>query len=237
MATNSETSFEVLENPIWWGLNTRQSHLALSYGRASRYDPEVSIFGGVEKFDEGALSDLSKLVAGDSPVVRLIRPEIPELPPGWIERGRVELDLMVLAPEDVLELEAVNVRKLTTDDVVQILELIALTKPGPFLPRTIETGCYLGYFQGGRLMAMAGERFHPAGFTEISAVCTHPDIRGRGMASAVSHQVATGIFDRGETPFLYVASNNDRAMSVYRKLGFKTRGRHAAVQMEPDRQF
>src|SRR5712671_499042 len=62
------------------------------------------------------------------------------------------------------------------------LELATLTRPGPFGLRTIELGEYFGYFEGERLIAMAGERMHAGTLREISGVCTHPDYQGRGYA-------------------------------------------------------
>lgn len=114
-------------------------------------------------------------------------------------------------------------RRLTVDDVPQMLALVAATEPGPFRPRTIEMGRYYGHFDGARLVAMAGERLHLDGFTEISAVCTHPDARGRGLASGITGVVAEGIFERDEQPFLHVAENNAGALRVYEGLGFVRR--------------
>ena len=104
-----------------------------------------------------------------------------------------------------------------------MLDLVALAQPGPFLPRTIEMGNYYGIRQDGKLVAMAGERLHLTGFCEISAVCTHPNFRGRGYAAALTTQVAQGISERGELPFLHVAPDNHPAMRLYQKLGFQLR--------------
>jgi predicted GNAT family acetyltransferase len=70
---------------------------------------------------------------------------------------------------------------------------------------------------------MSGQRTRPAGYTEISAVCTHPDARGRGYAEALIVSLARTIFARGETPFLGVRPDNERAKRVYERLGFKVR--------------
>jgi len=70
---------------------------------------------------------------------------------------------------------------------------------------------------------MAGERLGFDGYTEISAVCTHPEFRGKGFASSMTHHVATGIFERGEQPFLHVAESNVSAHGVYGNLGFVER--------------
>lgn len=104
-----------------------------------------------------------------------------------------------------------------------MLDLVALTQPGPFLPRTVELGRYLGIRHEGRLIAMAGERLRPPGWTEISAVCTHPDHRGRGLAGLLIRAVAAGIRERGDVPFLHAAADNIQAIRLYESMGFVLR--------------
>lgn len=118
------------------------------------------------------------------------------------------------------------------DGLVITLEVTALsavlgllTKPGPYLPRTVELGTYLGIRHRGRLVAMAGERLHPPGWTEISAVCTHPDHRGQGLATRLVRAIAVGIRERGETPFLHAAADNTNAIRLYESIGFTLRRR------------
>jgi predicted GNAT family acetyltransferase len=97
--------------------------------------------------------------------------------------------------------------------------------PGPFVERTHELGRFIGVRHEGQLVAMAGERMKPEGFTEISGVCTHPDHRGRGYAAALMCEVARAIFARGETPFLHAFDDNTNAIALYERLGFVTRWR------------
>jgi predicted GNAT family acetyltransferase len=104
-----------------------------------------------------------------------------------------------------------------------MLALVERTRPGPFLPRTVELGTYLGLRSGGELVAMAGERLHPAGYTEISAVCTDEAHRGRGLATRLVLAVAHGIRQRGEIPFLHAAASNTTAIRLYESLGFRLR--------------
>jgi predicted GNAT family acetyltransferase len=104
-----------------------------------------------------------------------------------------------------------------------MLDLVARTEPGPFRKRTIELGTYLGIRRDGRLIAMAGERLHPPGWTEISAVCTDPGYRGHGLATRLVRAVAAGIRARGETPFLHAAADNTYAIRMYERLGFTLR--------------
>jgi predicted GNAT family acetyltransferase len=103
-----------------------------------------------------------------------------------------------------------------------MLGLVDLTRPGPFAARTVEMGRYLGVRDEGRLVAMAGERLRPPGYTEVSAVCTHPDFRGRGHAKALISVLAEAICARGETPFLHVLPENRPAVATYEALGFRT---------------
>jgi predicted GNAT family acetyltransferase len=117
----------------------------------------------------------------------------------------------------------VEVRALGEADVDAMVELVALTEPGPFRRRTVELGGYVGVFHGDALVAMAGQRFAPPGHREVSAVCTHPSVRRRGYAAFVTARVALAILERGETPFLHVAESNDSARAVYEGLGFTTR--------------
>jgi predicted GNAT family acetyltransferase len=121
------------------------------------------------------------------------------------------------------------------DDVADMLDLTSRTKPGPFEIRTRELGTYVGFRVDGRLVAMAGERFRPPGYTEVSAVCTDPAFRGRGYAERAMRTVAAGIVARGEVPFLHVATENP-AVRLYDKLGFRTRLEYeVAVVLVPAR--
>jgi GNAT superfamily N-acetyltransferase len=116
----------------------------------------------------------------------------------------------------------VPTRPLTVADEPAMAALVASTQPGPWRPRTIELGDYHGVFDGDRLVAMAGERQKIPGFSEVSAVCTHPDARRRGLGAAVTARVVRGILGRGETPFLHHTATNP-ARTVYEALGFRFR--------------
>ncbi len=112
---------------------------------------------------------------------------------------------------------------LDSDNVPEMLILAARTEPGPFWPRTRELGTYLGVRVDGALVAMAGERLRPPGWTEISAVCTAPEARGQGHAARLVGALAARVLARGERPFLHVAEKNTGAIALYERLGFKTR--------------
>lgn len=124
---------------------------------------------------------------------------------------------------------------LTAADVPEMLDLVQRTQPGPFEPRTIELGGYLGVrAPDGRLVAMAGRRLNPPGWVEISAVCTDPDFRGCGYAGRLVLAVAHGIRADGLVPLLHAAASNTNAIRLYEQLGFRLRRRPSFVLVRAD---
>jgi predicted GNAT family acetyltransferase len=125
--------------------------------------------------------------------------------------------------------------RLGPGDASEMVELAARTRPGPFEARTHEFGGYLGVRREGVLVAMAGERLHPPGWVEISAVCTDEAVRGQGLASRLVRAVASSISARGDRPMLHVATSNTAAIALYERLGFRTRCEvgFAAYQCQP----
>lgn len=117
----------------------------------------------------------------------------------------------------------VDVVELGSAEVPDMLHLVALTRPGPFFSQTPDMGTYIGIRENGALVAMAGERLRPPGWTEISAVCTAPGARGRGYASQLVTALVTRIMARGDRPFLHVIKSNTAAVSLYERLGFRIR--------------
>ncbi|WP_300682260.1 GNAT family N-acetyltransferase [Nocardioides sp.] len=212
----------LLDNPAWHALTGPHQRFAQSRGAARRYQPEVSFASALaapwDPTDPG-WSDLADL-AGPGQVVTLTGAQITP-PRGWdvIETGQ-GYQMVDIAVDAAPDPEAVA---LGAADVPAILDLIARTKPGPFLPRTIELGGYLGLRRDGELIAIAGERMHPAGWTEISAVATDERYRGQGLAGRLVRAVAHAIRERGDHPLLHAAQTNINAVRLYEALGFKTR--------------
>lgn len=149
-----------------------------------------------------------------------------ELPDGW--RAVQTFELVQMIEERLTGVECAEAIELGADDVPEMLELVAQTEPGPFLQRTIELGDYLGIRREGVLIAMAGERFHLDGWTEISAVCTRPEHRGEGLASRLMGALIANIHRRSERTFLHVMSTNAGAIRLYETLGFRVR-QHAML--------
>jgi predicted GNAT family acetyltransferase len=102
--------------------------------------------------------------------------------------------------------------------------MVALTDlafPGFFRPRTYRMGSYYGIRSAdGQLVAMGGERMKLTGYGEVSAVCTHPDFRGRGYAESIIWQVVRKHRRDGIRSFLHVGKANVKAIGLYERLGF-----------------
>jgi ribosomal protein S18 acetylase RimI-like enzyme len=232
VGTTASESPHPLDNAVWWTLGSRHRELARVRGGARAYRSDVSVFGAVDTFEAASWADLSE-VLGPSKSCALFRRTVPsDLPPGWVTGGRVSCPQMLVEADALAPVATVALRRLTPDDVPRMLDLIARTEPGPFRSRTIAMGNYYGHFEGADLVAMAGERLSFDGYTEISAVCTHPDVQGRGFGSALTHHVASEILARGEQPFLHVAATNSGARRVYEKLGFTERRLVEAVLVQ-----
>jgi ribosomal protein S18 acetylase RimI-like enzyme len=210
---------EMLDNPGWHALSSYHRHLAVRGKIAARYQPGILSGGGMPENSTAGLDDLRTLVEIDE-TITVLGPLPGELV-GWQVLHKGWPPQMVC--ENLKPKSHVDAVDLSEADVPEMLDLVALAQPGPFQPRTIETGNYLGLRRDGKLVAMAGERLHLTSFCEISAVCTHPNYRGRGYASALTTMVAEGILSRGEVPFLHIAATNDVARKLYSKLGFRLR--------------
>jgi predicted GNAT family acetyltransferase len=222
----TDASPHPLDRPIWNTLTTRHAALALGEGLAVRLDPRFGPFAATRDERPESFAALHALAKATGDVV-LFTPEKPPLPETFQVLMASDIQQFVgIAPSSLAD--RADIRALSADDASEMLALAELTKPGPFLPRTRELGAFYGVRIDGRLAAMAGERFKLPGYTEISAVCTHPDFRGMGLAAALIARVAEGIQARGETPFLHVFSHNVSAIAVYRRLGMVCR-RAAAV--------
>ncbi len=221
-----------IDNVIWEALTTRQMQFCETFGSARRFAREVTLLSAVDKSSPDGYDALGALVGENNTAAVFLNLPYEEQR-GWTWIAGAPLLQMVCDDEKPLreaETSRPEMVQLGLLDSPEMIELTSLTKPGPFGPRTHELGTYLGIRDGGRLAAMAGERLKVPGFTEVSAVCTHPDRLGKGYAGALMKEVMRGIWDRGETPFLHVRGDNTRAIALYERLGFRIRHRgHFAV--------
>jgi GNAT superfamily N-acetyltransferase len=225
-SAGTESVAHPLDNPIWNSLHTEHRSFAVSNELARRYPAAVGPLSGIARQSAANYEALREL-AGPGGVVVLFCQEKPAPPQGWtLIRGGVLSQMICAAPADSAPITLTRgeeFRNLTAADVPAMVELAELTEPGPFRERTIELGPFFGIFQSGRLLAMAGERTHLPEFVEVSAVCTHPDARGRGYARMLIATVMDEIRQRGKTPYLHSFAHNYSAIRVYESLGFTLR--------------
>jgi ribosomal protein S18 acetylase RimI-like enzyme len=219
-AVETPKTMHILDNPIWNSLSTLHAHFAEGDDLAKRYPPEVTRLAAMGEPTSEAYSSLAKTLQRAGAALFLDQP--PQIPAGWITAHEPPLVQMVCEKPNLAQ-DGFPAENLTPADVPQMVALAELTKPGPFGTRTRELGEYLGIRQSKRLVAMAGERLHLAGYTEVSAVCTHPDFQGRGYARELMSILMRKIIRRGETPILHVRQENVSAIHLYEKLGFRTR--------------
>ena len=206
-------------NIVWHSLSGAQSHRSVGTARIRRFAPGFSQLVGAMDRDHPALQELAPFCTPGEHFYVLGWRGMPPL--GWQVDVDAEVDQLVYehpAPEaldhrDIVRLDALHVPRMVA--------LTELTHPGPFAERTIEFGEYYGIFDGERLLAMAGERMHAGRLREISAVCTHPEAQGRGLARRLMNRLLRFQIGRGQIPFLHVMADNTHARALYERMGFR----------------
>jgi ribosomal protein S18 acetylase RimI-like enzyme len=209
-----------LDNPAWYSL-ALQPTFAEGDDRSRRYLRDVDAIAALPDVATAEnWAALAALVPAGQPV-HMLRTSF-ELPDTWdvAHSGTV---VQMVGAERPPELPGGEFEELGPADAPEMLALALATQPGPFAPRTGELGAFIGIRDGGRLVAMAGERFVLPGMTEVSAVCTDPAYRGRGWAALLTAEIARRIWERGQTPFLHVVEQNTTARRVYERIGFADR--------------
>lgn len=218
-----------LDRPVWTALTGRQVEFAAGDARAVRYRPEINLLAAAADDSPAALAALAALVPVGGKIATVEAAET-RVPPSLTVVKQAMLAQMVL--ERPVSTEPVDFLDLGDTDAPEMVALATLTEPGPFVEATHRLGAFIGIRVDGRLVAMSGERMRAPGLTEVSAVCTHPDWRGRGLAGKLMRVVMARIVARGETPFLHSYASNAGAIALYEKLGFRVRREVIATFME-----
>lgn len=219
----SDSDVALLDRPIWSALTTSQKHLAEGGPRALRYPVDMTPFADMIDMSEESFAALGDVMS-PSQVAALFTTEPVDVPANFKVVLSETGEQMIGSPADS-PLRDAKIVTLGAADVPAMMALTELTKPGPFAARTHELGTFLGIRAGGELVAMTGERMKPGKFTEMTAVCVHPDYRGRGYAQALLAAVARQIEARDEIPFLHVFTNNKSATALYQRQGMRIRRR------------
>lgn len=209
----------VLDNPVYHALRTGDAHLSVGTDTVKFFEEQVSPFVGFDKDNEKGFAELYELLPSQRKALYATTSFIRE-PDGWQLLHKIEgLQFVFKGTANASEPLLTPV-PLQQEHTARMVALAALTRPGPFGLRTIAFGNYFGIFKNDQLVAMAGQRLHAANYTEISAVCTHPDYLGKGFAAALMRQQLNLILEQGQIPFLHVRADNSRAIALYERLGF-----------------
>ena len=216
----SPSMLAALDHPVWSALNSGHQALALGAALARRYPRELGPFAALADDSPAAWAALGALLApGEAAMLVTSAPVGPQpgftvtaLDPVWQmvatrDPGPVAAPFAVLGEADAFDMHA----------------LATLTNPGPFGPRTHQLGEFLGVRDGAMLAAMTGERMRLEGLLEVSAVCVHPEHRGKAYARGLMVDKMRRIIDRGSIPFLHVYPSNGSAVALYESLGYAMR--------------
>jgi GNAT superfamily N-acetyltransferase len=209
----------LLDNIMWNCLSGPHAPFAIGAGAVRRYAPGFSPIVGCENPERPDFDTLSSYCRQHESFYLDIWTGA--VPPGWRIDKEARMWKMVWnapMPEEDAAPDAIPLR---AEHASQAVELAKLTNPGPFGIRTPELGDYFGYFDGGRLIAMAGERLRAGDLQEVSGICTHPDFQGRGLARRLTLKLVRLQMQRGKTSFLHVLSHNTPAHSLYEKMGYQ----------------
>jgi GNAT superfamily N-acetyltransferase len=210
-----------LDNPVWSALSGPHRSLAGRQDDLLWYPPSIAPFVAIPA--PGVVPDLESAHhhgLGDQAYFVGACPDL--LPEGWRVMARSQV-LQLFPSGDVPESAGDAGSPLGETDRNAMHELTKTAFPDFFRERTAELGLYLGIYDGGKLIAMAGERLAIHGLQEISGVCTHPDFAGRGHARRLTRALMSRHRRRGVASFLHVSEGNVGARRLYESMGFVVR--------------
>jgi ribosomal protein S18 acetylase RimI-like enzyme len=230
MAELMEMPTDVFANPVWHALQTKHRRFAISAGEAYRYPGDVAPFAAMAAPSHQAMLQLrSLLLPGES--VWLVGENHP--PIAGVSFDGTLACLQMMLPEEVKPPHAEE-ETVLLHDAEEMVALTDLAFPGFFRSRTCEMGSYFGVRRGTELVAMGGERLMLEGYSEISGLCTRPAHRGKGLAANIIWRLVRKHREVGSITYLHVGCANERAIALYKGLGFSgDRQRDASADL-PD---
>jgi ribosomal protein S18 acetylase RimI-like enzyme len=216
-----KTYSSLLDNPIWNALQTVHENFSTGTSEIKKYNEDTIPFMGMTGTNGELLTQIEPYFKAGEEV--FLKDDVQGIPARWEILNRLNCLQMIYVPNECKTVSMDGVTKLSVDDADELFQLINLVQPGFFKKRTSSLGNYYGIKKDGQLVAAAGERFKLKGYTELSAVCTHPEHTGNGYAQQLLNVLCSKNLAEGNTPFLHVVDSNTRAIKIYEHLDFKTR--------------
>lgn len=217
-------NIEQLDNPAWWALHSVDKHFNIGNEVVKYFPANISPFVGIANWDEKHQQELLHYLQADRSFAVMVAESFKLMDALETVFATTLFQLVLETCKTTYTAEMYQtIQPLGDEHISEMLALTALTKPGPFYTNTHAFGNYVGIFQDNQLVAMAGERLHLKDYTEISAVCTHPDFTGQGFGALLVTYLTNTIIAKGQTPFLHVRKDNVGAIRVYEKVGFVVR--------------
>ncbi len=213
----------VLDNPVFNSILSNESPKSYGSDWVKYYDSEVSPYVGFHESYKNGFADLHSMLPVGRNILYADRNEI-ETSNGWKLIKHIAGTQFIYNSVNKFDFDFSNIIPLEKKHVAQMVSLATLTKPGPFDNKTIEFGGYHGLFDKEKLISMTGRRLQIHEFIEVSAVCTHPDYGGKGLAGLLMKHQINSILEENKVPFLHVKSDNRTAVELYERLGFTQNG-------------
>ena len=133
-----------LDHPVWHALSRLQADFSRGNELARRFDPAIGRFAATRDNSSECLAALGELIQpGETDIYLLQRGEIAfpaSLKTTVTTQG---VQMVKRRPGEATRITD-PIQKLGVSDIPEMLELTALTKPGPFRERTAELGSYYG---------------------------------------------------------------------------------------------
>lgn len=211
-------SDEILSNIVWAALCGPHAQWSETHADVRRYRPEFAPFAAARDYSEPNVRAIAAML-GPGERASLFTLERPAIPTDC-ETVREGALIQMVASRRLSAPRDSRIVSLGEADAADIRTLVEIAQPGPFSSRTHRLGNFFGIREDGRLIAMAGERMVAGNYVEVSAVCTHPDYRGRGLAKTLMEHLTASIQQRARIPVLHALSTNSAAIDLYRALGY-----------------
>ncbi len=128
-----------------------------------------------------------------------------------------------------------DILNLTIDDTRELESFYREVYPGNwFDPRMLETGQYFGIRADSRIVAAGGVHVYAEnyGVAALGNIATHPDFRGRGLATQVTASIVRNLLPTVDSIGLNVKADNAAAIACYRKLGFVEIARYHELSLQ-----